>query len=95
MSNTVNVIEEIGQRKPEPSIEQDRRYKNTATRKTPSGANIIPRKETLFEQYPPPKITSTRRNGGRKYKAKKTMCGWYNKKNNKTRRVKRRRSKLM
>ena len=94
MSNTVNVIEEIGQRKPEPSIEQDRRYKNSATRKTPSGSNIIPRKETLFEQYPPPKIT-TRRNGGRKYKAKKTMCGWYNKKNNKTRRVKRRRSKRM
>jgi hypothetical protein len=92
MSNNVNVIEEIGQRKPEPSIEQDRRYKNSNSRKTPSGANIIPRKESLFEQYPPPK-TSNRRNGGRKYKMKQSMrIRMYNK-NNKTRRVKRRRSK--
>ena len=94
MSNNVHVIEEIGQRKPEPSIEQDRRYKNSDNRKTPSGANIIPRKETLYEQYPPPKITKTSRNGGRKYKMKKSMrIRCYNK--NKTRRVKRRRSKRL
>ena len=87
MSNNVHVIEEIGQRKPEPSIEQDRRYKNSDNRKTPSGANIIPRKETLSDQYPPPKITRTRRNGGRKYKMKQSIRIRMYKKNKKTRRV--------
>ena len=92
MSNNVNVIEEIGQHKPEHPRVQNKRYMDSENRKTPSGANIIARSD-IYDKYPLPKITSTRRNGGRKYKAKKTMCGWYNKKNNNTRKVKRRRSK--
>jgi hypothetical protein len=85
MSNNVNVIEEIGQRKPEHPREQDRRYKNSNNRKTESGANVIPRSD-LYDKYPLTKINSNRRNGGRKYKMKKSMRIKSYKKNNKTRR---------
>jgi hypothetical protein len=85
MSNNVNVIEEIGQRKPEHPREQDRRYKNSKTRKTPNGYNIIARSD-VYDEHPLPKITSNRRNGGRKYKMKQSMRIRSYKKNNKTRR---------
>jgi hypothetical protein len=84
MSN-VNVIEEIGQHKPEHPRVQNRRYMDSENRKTPSGANIITRSD-IYDKYPLPKITSNRRNGGRKYKMKKSMRIRMYKKNNKTRR---------
>jgi hypothetical protein len=84
MSNNVNVIEEIGQHKPEHPRVQNKRYMDSENRKAPSGANIIARSD-IYDKYPLPKITSKRRNGGRKYKMKKSMRIRMYKKNNKTR----------
>ena len=89
MSN--NVIEEIGQHKPEHPRVQNKRYMDSENRKTPSGANIIARSD-IYDKYPLPKITGNRRNGGRKYNMNKsTRTRSYKK--NKTRRTKRMRSK--
>ena len=70
----VNRIEEIGSHKAEHPKIQNERYKSSKTRKTESGANMIPRSEGLFDSHPPPKIIrqSNKIGGGKSRRHKKT-----------------------
>ena len=74
----VNRIEEIGSHKAEHPKIQNERYKSSKTRKTESGANMIPRSEGLFDSHPPPKIIrQSNKIGGRRKsrRHKKTRKG--------------------